>query len=126
MDDSTAARLGRAGGYPHIPADAPSAHRTPDPTLADLAARRRDPIHVEAGGPRPPAPPPRLAVAAALIVIGLTLLASAAAIGYLVGLRSAQADETRTRLAYCDLLDALGADASTPAEVYACSTEPTR
>lgn len=76
--------------------------------------------------PDPVPPAPAWIRAAAWTVIAVAAAVSVAAAGYLVGLRSAEAEQVRTRAAYCLLLDHLGADPASAAEAYPCSTEPTR
>lgn len=58
-----------------------------------------------------------------LAFIALTILAGAAAAGYLVGLRHGEASRAefeRTRRAFCLLLDELGADPETGPEAEPC------
>lgn len=119
----------RHDGCPNPVADGRPARcglfRSPATCSLDACSTTTGIVRARTAEPATPAARPGM-VAAALTIIGLTLLASAAAAGYLVGLRSAEHEEIRTRRAVCLLLDYLGADPGSAAEVYPCSTEPTR
>lgn len=75
------------------------------------------------GGP-PPLPWPAIARAIAIAVIVLAVLAGTAAMGYLVGMRTDTPEHERTRRAVCQVLDQLGADASTADQAEPCLDTP--
>lgn len=104
----------------------------PAPTLRS-AATGRPGVSTGPGDPRPARPEPAAAgvVYIRWDIVGWSILvailmAGAASVGFLFGLRADTPEHTRTRRAVCQVLDQLGADPSTAAQVQPCADTPAR
>lgn len=103
-----------------LPADIAD-RMTPEAIAALAAAGIRNPTRL----PPPPAFPwADLGYVIARLIIVAALMLGAGAIGYTIGLRTDSPEHERTRRAVCQVLDHLGADASTAAQAEPCADTP--